>query len=143
MRGLTVLLGVGCVAAVMALPPASAEDGGLFTDCRRIPIIGDGFGGANLDCEERLSLYAFFGCIPARKTQIEKSCPDWVGLEADIDWEAVDRLIEQREADAAEAALKEKRELDAMIERYRKSKLKREAEAGKSPAAEADKQQAP
>ncbi len=127
----------GCLAVAWLSMPliVHADDSGLTTDCSRLPIVGDGFGGAYLSCEERLSLYASFRCIPDRKEEIEASCPDWEGLKADIDWEAVDRLIDEREDEAKRKSL----ELAALVERIHEA----QHDASSQPAAEAEEAKAP
>lgn len=68
----------------------------IRVDCENLGISGTGFGGSQLSCMERLSLYATFSCFPAKKEDVEAKCPEWEGLKADIDWERVAELIDAR-----------------------------------------------
>ncbi len=80
----------------------SDDERPIRVDCENIGIMGDGFGGAQLSCSDRLSLYATFSCFPMKKEQVEASCPNWEGLNASIDWERVAKLIDARADEEAE-----------------------------------------
>ena len=71
----------------------------IRVDCWNLEIIGNGFGGAQLSCGDRLSLYALFNCFPMKLCALEAACPDWEGLGADIDWQRVAELIDELEAE--------------------------------------------
>ena len=96
------------------------DDGPIRVDCGAIPITGDGFGGGKLSCEDRLSLYALFNCYPMKKEEVEESCPDWKGLEAAIDWQAVAELIDARGADREQ----ERREIERLAAKHLERKRK-------------------
>ena len=72
----------------------ATSDSAIMVDCSEIPISGDGFGGAYLNCADRLSLYALFSCYPMARETVEARCPEWEGLHDDtIDWARVAELI--------------------------------------------------
>jgi len=127
------LLAMFCIVGVSAadekegvrtLTEWTEDDGPLRVDCGTIPIVGGGFGGATQSCEEQLSLYALFNCFPMKREAVEESCPDWKGLQADVDWRRVAQLIDAR---AAEKEAVEQR-LERQAIEYREREKERETE---------------
>lgn len=86
----------------------------IRVDCQNLGMAGDGIGGANLSCSDRLSLYATFSCFPMKKEVVEATCPGWEGLNADIDWERVAELIDVLAAERAADEKSKKSERDQM-----------------------------
>ena len=93
----------------------SKDEQPIRVDCHDLGMTGDGIGGANLSCSDRLSLYATFSCFPMKKEVVEATCPEWEGLKADIDWDRVAQLIDVQTAERAAEEERKKREFDQMI----------------------------
>ena len=91
----------------------------IRVDCHNIGMTGDGIGGQYLSCSDRLSLYATFSCFPMKKEIVETMCPEWAGLQADIDWKRVAELVDAEAAKQAAAQEKKKREFDQAINKYK------------------------
>jgi hypothetical protein len=88
-------------------------------DCHDLPIVGNGIGGAQLSCADRLSLYSLFSCYPMKKDVVEAFCPEWEGLKADVDWDQVAELIDIRAAKRATEEAKKILELDQLSLEYK------------------------
>jgi hypothetical protein len=93
----------------------SEDEQPIRVDCHNLGMTGDGIGGAHLSCSDRLSLYATFSCFPMKKEVVETTCPEWEGLEADIDWERVSELIDIRDAERAAEEARKKHEFDQLF----------------------------
>ena len=83
---------------VRVLTEWTEDEQPVRVDCHNLGITGNGFGGAHISCGERLSLYAKFNCFPMKRESVEGMCPDWEGLQWDVDWERVAELIDARAA---------------------------------------------
>ena len=97
------------------------DDQPIRVDCSNLPIVGGGFGGAQLSCADRLTLYATLSCFPMKKEDVKEMCPEWEGLKADIDWGRVAELVDAR----ADEEKKKKHEFEQrMRERQEAAKIR-------------------
>jgi hypothetical protein len=92
----------------------------IRVDCHNLGMHGDGICGQYLSCSDRLSLYATFSCFPMKKEVVETTCPEWEGLQADIDWARVAELVDAQAANRAAEREKKKREFDQAIKTNKK-----------------------